>query len=97
MTDNALNGLKLVIKDIVKEALLEILQEQTIKVDASKFDEIVDEKTMAIIAASAEAVYGKNIKIKKVQFLNTKGIIPHWSVSGRNDVMASHNVSLKGN
>lgn len=97
MTDNALNGIKGLIKDIVKEALLEILQEQTIKVDSARFDEIVDEKTMAIIAASAEAVFGNKIKIKKVQFLNTKGIIPHWSVSGRNDVMASHSVSIKGN
>ncbi len=97
MTEESLFGLKSALKGIVKEVLLEILQEQKIKVNIDDFDEIVDEKTLAILAASADAILGKRVRIKKVQFLDSNKSLANWSVTGRASIMNSHNVNVTGN
>lgn len=55
-----------------------------------------DDNIIMVLASVAVAVLGKKAKVKKIHFLNQGSADGSWSVSGRQDVLTSHNIIKKG-
>jgi hypothetical protein len=57
-----------------------------------------DEEIVTVITAVAAAALGYKAKVKKITLLGGgKPEAGGWSLLGKMDVMASHNVNIKGN
>lgn len=67
------------------------VEENNDNIVASDKDDII-----MVLASVAVAVLGKKAKVKKIHFLNQGSADGSWSISGRQDVLTSHNIIKKG-
>lgn len=59
-------------------------------------DDKINEELLSIITAVAMAATGKKVKVKRINFLDNQKSNQGWALVGRINVMANHNINLKG-
>ena len=64
------------------------------KVETKQVEEDINDEIVAVLAAAATTVLKKPLRIRKVRFLGTQEG-EAWAVTGRLNVMASHQISKR--
>lgn len=67
-----------------------------LKVQKEFFETRTEGELVAVITAAAMEIFKSKVKIHKIHFLNDASKPSNWASSGRVNVMASHNLNLKG-